>query len=122
MRWNCDVFGGLGSLRIRPAELLPVGGAITLAYLWCGRCVPSWQIDQVQLDQPPWSDANLQPGDRFRCPACRGPVSWHIHGPAWRPTYRSNTSLDAKTGETKLVRLDGRRSAIGTAFASHICD
>ncbi len=30
-------------------------------------------VDQVQLDKPPWS-------------ATRGPVSWHIHGPA-RPTY-----------------------------------
>jgi hypothetical protein len=86
-RWNGEVCGGLGSLKIQPAELLPVGGANTLTYLWCDRCMPPWQIDQVQLDKPPWSDVNLQRGDRFRCPACRGRVDWHIHGPAWRPTY-----------------------------------
>jgi hypothetical protein len=26
-------------------------------------------------------------GDRFRCPAFRGAVSWHLHGPEWRPSY-----------------------------------
>jgi hypothetical protein len=31
--------------------------------------------DQVQLDKPPWSDANLQRGDRYRCPVCRGRVA-----------------------------------------------
>src|SRR5260370_7023533 len=29
-RWNGEVCGGLGSLKIQPAELLPVGGANTL--------------------------------------------------------------------------------------------
>jgi len=58
---------------------------VTLAFLYCRRCV--WQIDQVQLDQPPWSTSALGRGDRYRCPGCDGQVDWHIHGPTWRPTY-----------------------------------
>jgi hypothetical protein len=84
--------GGLGTVYVRPAEMLQVGRSVTLAFLFCRRCVPSWQIDQVQLDQPPWSATRLGPDDRFRCPACRGRVDWHIHGPAWRPTCGSATS------------------------------
>jgi hypothetical protein len=45
--WNGQTCGGLGSLTIQPAELLPVGGAVTLAFLFCRRCVPYWQINQV---------------------------------------------------------------------------
>jgi hypothetical protein len=40
---------------IRPAELLPVGGAVTLAFLTCPRCI--WEIDQAQLDKPPGQEA-----------------------------------------------------------------
>ncbi len=77
-----------GHLYIQPREVLQVGGPVTLAFLFCRRCAPyGWQIDRVQLDQPPWSATHLGPDDRFRCPACRGRVDWHIHGPAWRPTY-----------------------------------
>jgi hypothetical protein len=68
---------------IMPAELLPVGGKVTLAFLFCRRCV--WQIDQVQLDKLPWSTSALGPGDRYRCSGCGGQVDWHIHGPTWRP-------------------------------------
>jgi hypothetical protein len=80
--WNGETCGGLGCVYIRPAEMLQVGGPITLAFLFCRRCVPYWQIGQVQLDRPPWSATQLGPDDRFRCPACRGRVDWHIHGPA----------------------------------------
>ena len=44
---------GRGVPKIRPHDLLPVGGAVTLAFLWCPRCL--WEIDQAQLDKPPWS-------------------------------------------------------------------
>jgi hypothetical protein len=64
---------------IRPAELLQVGGSITLAFLTCPRCV--WEINQAQLDKPPWSGS----AQHYRCPGCGGRVEWHIHGPAWRP-------------------------------------
>ena len=84
-RANGEVCGCPGAPQIRPAELLPVGGKVTLAFLFCRRCV--WQIDQVQLDQPPWSTVGLGPGDRYRCPSSGGQVDWHIHGPSWRPSY-----------------------------------
>ena len=38
--------------KIRPVTLLQVGGPVTLAFLWCSRCI--WEIDQAQLDKPPW--------------------------------------------------------------------
>jgi hypothetical protein len=65
---------------IRPAELLPVGGPVTLAFLTCPRCI--WEINQAQLDKPPWSGSTRH---HYRCPGCGGRVEWHIHGPAWRP-------------------------------------
>jgi hypothetical protein len=79
--------GQPGYLYIRPRELLAISGSVSLALLFCRRCVPYWQIDHVQLDKLPWSATRLGPDDRFRCPACRGPVDWQIHGPMWRPTY-----------------------------------
>jgi hypothetical protein len=83
LRWSaCD---GPGFPKIRPAELLPIGGAVTLAFLFCRRC--AWEIDQAQLHQLPWSASGLTRGDRFRCPGCNGRVDWHIHGPTWRPSY-----------------------------------
>jgi len=42
-----------------------------------------WEIDQAQLDTPPWSGSR----QHYRCPGCGGRVEWHIHGPAWRPGY-----------------------------------
>ena len=78
-------------MTIRPEELLPVGGAVHLAFLWCDRCLPPWQISYIPIHQPPWNITNSlgarSRGDRFRCPGCQGAVSWHIHGPTWRPTY-----------------------------------
>ena len=85
--WRC---GGPGFPKVRPAELMPVGGAVTLAYLFCRRC--AWEIDQAQLDRPPWSVSDLKSGDRFRCPGCSGRVDWHIHGPTWRPGYREHAA------------------------------
>jgi len=57
-------------------ELLRVGGPVPLAFLFCSRCV--WEINQVQLDKPPWSGSR----QRYRCPGCGGAVQWHIQGPA----------------------------------------
>jgi len=61
--------GQPGNVYIRPREQPQVGGPVTLAFLFCRRCAPyGWQIDHVQLDQPPWSATRLAPDDRFRCP------------------------------------------------------
>jgi hypothetical protein len=83
---------------IRPAELPQVGGPVTLAFLTCPRCI--WEINQVQLDKPPWSGSRR----RFRCPGCRGAVQGDIHGPAWRSSYAGN---DRK--ETALAVHDPTR-------------
>jgi hypothetical protein len=65
---------------IRPAELLPVGGPVTLACLTCPRCI--WEINQAQLDKPPWSGS----AQHYRLPGLRSP-----RGPAWRPLDRAST-------------------------------
>src|SRR5260370_32468082 len=51
-RWNGEVCGGLGSLKIQPAELLPVAGANTLAYLWRDSCLPPIQTANGHLEKP----------------------------------------------------------------------
>jgi hypothetical protein len=48
-RFRCRRCGTPGLPKIRPAELLPVGGAVTLAFLWCNSCI--WEIDQAQLNK-----------------------------------------------------------------------
>jgi hypothetical protein len=78
-RYNGVPCRGIGMPVIRPSELLPVGGPVTLAFLWCNSCI--WEVDQAHLDKPPWSGSR----QRYRCPGCSGAVRWHIHGPAWRP-------------------------------------
>jgi hypothetical protein len=85
-RFRCRRCGTPGMPKIRPAKLLHVGGPVTLAFLWCNTCV--WEIDQAQLDKPPWSGSR----QRYRCPGCKRPVQWHIHGPAWRPNGSSSVS------------------------------
>ncbi len=47
-RYNGAPCRGVGMPVIRPAELLPVGGPVTLAFLTCPRCI--WEINQAQLD------------------------------------------------------------------------
>jgi hypothetical protein len=68
-RFRCRRCGTPGMPKIRPAELLQVGGPVTLAFLWCNACI--WEIDQVQLDKPPWSGSR----QHYRCPGCGGRVA-----------------------------------------------
>ena len=77
--------GGPGSVTFRPAELLPVGGNVKLAFLLCERCLPPWYINHIPIDRPPWTIDNWPAGDGFRCPGCGGAVRWHVHGRTWRP-------------------------------------
>lgn len=87
-RYDGTPCSAIGVPVVRPGELLPVGGPVTLAFLTCPRCI--WEINQVRLDQPPW----LGSAQRYRCPGCRGTVDWHIHGPAWRPIGNANGGGD----------------------------
>ena len=88
-RYTGAVCGSSGSVEIEPCVLLPVGGKDTLAFLYCSTCLPSWEINHVPIDRPPWSVVNRNGNDRFRCPGCRKAVAWCIHGPAWRPSGSS---------------------------------
>jgi hypothetical protein len=40
----------------------------------CSRCHPRWQIDDLQLDRPPWSATPINPvTERYRYPGCGSP-------------------------------------------------
>ena len=87
--------GGLGTVYVRPAEILQVGGSVTLAFLFCVTCEPSWEINHVPIDKPPWSVVNREPNDRFKCPGCSRAV-------AWRP--RSELAADVRK-QIRLARM-----------------
>jgi hypothetical protein len=40
--------------------LLQLGGEVTLAFLSCGTCLPSWEINHVLIDKSPWSGGEPQ--------------------------------------------------------------
>jgi hypothetical protein len=46
----------VGSVEIEPSVLLPVGGEDTLAFLSCGTCLPSWEINQGLSEVPNMTD------------------------------------------------------------------
>jgi hypothetical protein len=75
IRYTGDVCGCTGSVEIEPTVLLPVGGKNYLAFLFCRSCQPSWEINHVLIDQPPWSVAKRVRGDRFKCPGCHRAVA-----------------------------------------------
>jgi len=77
----------------------------------CGRCLPSWEINYVPIDRPPWSVVNREGGDRFKCPGCRKAVAWRIRGLVWRPTY-SRDNISAPTRGPWFA---------GPSFASCFC-
>jgi hypothetical protein len=56
IRYTGNVCGSPGSVEIEPSLLLPIGGEDTLAFLSCSTCLPSWEINYVPIDKPPWSD------------------------------------------------------------------
>jgi hypothetical protein len=87
IRYTGNVCGCVGSVEIEPSVLLPVGGKDDIAFLFCVSCQPSWEINHIPIDQPPWSVAKRASGDRFKCPGCQAPMAWRIHGPTWRPSY-----------------------------------
>ena len=40
--------------------------------------LPSWEINHVPIDEPPWSVANREGNDQFKCPRCRDAVARRI--------------------------------------------
>ena len=61
---------GSGSVVINPPVLLSVGGEDTLDFLYCNTCEPSWEINHMPIDKPPWSVLDRKGNDRFGCPGC----------------------------------------------------
>lgn len=57
-----------------PGDLIKPGSAIERVDLYCGHCVPPWEVRDVRLELPPWSTAPLPRGERYLCPGCERPV------------------------------------------------
>lgn len=91
-RRSGETCGAFGVVHIQPAERLPLGGAIRLAFLWCKRCVPSWEISHLPIDRAPWNVADATANHRFRCPGCGSRIEWHIQEPAWRPSSQTTAA------------------------------
>ena len=54
---------------------LPVGGAVRLAFLWCRRCVPPWEINYIPIDHPPWNAINAGEERTLPVPGLAVPAS-----------------------------------------------
>ena len=91
--------------KIRPAEFQKVGDPVTLAFLWCNHCL--WEIDQAQLDKPPWSGTR----NRYGCPGCGRAVTSHIHGPAWRACLFKGLDSTAHGNDSSLATFESYASS-----------
>jgi hypothetical protein len=79
-RFRCPC-GGPGHPSIRPpGPLIPPGSGIERFDLYCGSCVPPWEIRNMRRELPPWSTSPLGPGERYLCPGCRRPVQMAFQG------------------------------------------
>jgi len=78
-RFRCQC-GGYGHLSIRPPDAhVPPDDTIEYVDLYCGRCVPPWEIRHVRFDLTPWSACTLARGDCFACPGCGAAVVMMTH-------------------------------------------
>src|SRR5258707_3940457 len=68
-RFRCRC-GGFGCPSIRPPVPVQFAPGDMIADLYCGGCVPPWEIRDVRLDPPPWSTLSR---DAFLFPRCLGP-------------------------------------------------
>jgi len=77
LRCRC---GGYGHPSIRPPQaIIPTDDATEYVDLYCGRCVPPWEIRYVRFDLPPWSACMLARDEQFGCPGCGEPVTMMAH-------------------------------------------
>ena len=68
--------GAPGYPSIRPGPTVPKGGD-TITDLYCGHCLPPWEMRDVRLDRLPWSSVPLGKGQSYICPGCRQPTLMH---------------------------------------------
>jgi len=62
-----------------------------VAFLYDRGCVPSYTIDMIEFDEPPWDRFLDKPWGRFICPGCGQTLDMHVsHGPGTPGTERFN--------------------------------
>jgi hypothetical protein len=75
-RFRCQACGAPGYPSFRSSVSADDGGPIT--DLYCGKCLPPWEMRNLRLDLPPWSAFTLGSGQVFARPGCRRPVLMHV--------------------------------------------
>ena len=84
--------GGVGHPSVVPPVRIVPGSVTAYADLFCPRCVPPWEVREVQFDRPPWLALDLK-AERYACPGCGRAVQWVWHGGAGVPFTASFTRL-----------------------------
>ena len=60
-----------------------------VAFLYDLGCVPSYTIDMIEFDEPPWDRFLDKPWGRFICPGCGQTLDMHVsHGSGTPGTQR----------------------------------
>jgi hypothetical protein len=75
-RFRCRC-GAPGYPSFRPGQNALKAKGDTITDLYCGHCLPPWEIRDVRVDQPPWLGVPLQKGQSYACSGCRRPILMH---------------------------------------------
>jgi hypothetical protein len=73
----------------KPGTFASIVERCEVAFLYDRGCVPSYTIDMIEFDEPPWDRFLNKPWGRFVCPGCGQPLDMHVsHGPGTPGTER----------------------------------
>ena len=75
----------------KPGTFASIVKRCEVAFLYDRDCVPSYTIDMIEFDEPPWDRFLDKPWGRFICPGCGQTLDMHVsHGPGTPGTERFN--------------------------------
>ena len=75
----------------KPGTFATIVKRCEVAFLYDRGCVPSYTVDMIEFDEPPWDRFLDKPWGQFICPGCGQTLDMHVsHGPGTRGTERFN--------------------------------
>jgi hypothetical protein len=75
----------------KPGTFASIVKRCEVAFLYDRGCVPSYTVDMIEFDEPPWNRFLDKPWGRFICPGCGQTLDMHVsHGPGTPGTERFN--------------------------------
>jgi hypothetical protein len=73
----------------KPGTFASIVKRCEVAFLYDRGCVPSYTVDMIEFDEPPWNRFLDKPWGRFICPGCGQPLEMHVsYGPGTPGTER----------------------------------